>query len=268
MKRIAIIALIALTMIGLFAANQTALFAETLSATEGEKMQIANDLYEGGQFVQAAQAYQQLVDLGVVDSALFYNLGNAHFKQGDYGQAIVNYRRAQQLAPRDPDVEANLALARAQAVDQFEEADEAGFLEQVGGTLQGWFTVDELALVALAAWILFVFVLILFVSARAGTAWRRGVRSALAVAAVVLVVGALSLGSALYVENGRSEGVIVASEVDVTSGPGAQYVTEFTLHNGAEVDLVEARGNWVRLALPGAELEGWVPASAIEPVSG
>ena len=268
MKRIAIIALIALIMIGLFAANQTALFAETLSATEGEKMQIANDLYERGQVLQAAQAYQQLVDLGVVDSALFYNLGNAHFKQGDYGQAIVNYKRAQQLAPRDPDVEANLALARAQVLDQFKEAGNAGFPEQVGGTLRGWFTIDELALAALAAWILFVFVLLLFLSARAGTAWRAGLRSVLTVATVVLVAGVLSLGSALYVENGRSEGVIVASEVDVTSGPGVQYVTEFTLHSGAEVDLVEARGNWVRLALPGAGLEGWVPGSAIEPVSG
>ena len=268
MKRIAIIALIALTMIGLFAANQPALFAGTLSVTESEKMQIANDLYEGGQYLQAAQAYQQLVDLGVVDSALFYNLGNAHFKQGDYGQAIVNYRRAQQLAPRDPDVEANLAWARAQALDQFEVVGEAGFLEQVGRALRGWFTIDELALAALAAWILFVFVLLLFLSARPGTAWRRGVRSALVVAAVVLVAGVLSLGSALYVQNDRSEGVIVAREVDVTSGPGSQYVIEFTLHSGAEVDLVEARGNWVRLALPGAELEGWVPAGAIEPVNG
>jgi hypothetical protein len=268
MKRIVIIALIALTMVGLFAANQTALFAETLSATEDEKMQIANNLYEEGQYLQAAQAYQQLVDLGVADSALFYNLGNAHFKQGDYGQAIVNYRRAQQLAPRDPDVEANLALARAQTVDQFEGAGEAGFLAQVGGTLQSWFALDELALAALAAWILFVFVLLLFISARAGTAWRRGVRTALVVSALVLVVGVLSLGSVLYVENGRSEGVIIAAEVDVTSGPGAQYVTEFTLHSGAEVDLVEARGNWVRLALPGAGLEGWVPAGAIEPVNG
>jgi hypothetical protein len=231
-------------------------------------MQIANDLYEGGQYLQAAQAYQQLVDLGVVNSALYYNLGNAHFKQGDYGQAIVNYRRAQQLAPRDPDVEANLALARAQAMGQFEGVAGSGFLDQVGGTLRGWFTLDELALAVLAAWILFVFVLLLFVGARTGTVWRRAVRSALVVTGVVLVVGVLSLGSALYVENGRSEGVIVATEVDVTSGPGAQYVTEFTLHSGAEVDLVEARGNWVRLALPGAELEGWVPASAIEPVNG
>jgi uncharacterized protein YgiM (DUF1202 family) len=91
---------------------------------------------------------------------------------------------------------------------------------------------------------------------------------ALSATAIVLVVGVLSLGSALHLEQVRSEGVVVAAEVNVTSGPGAQYVTEFTLHSGAEVDLVEVRPNWVRLALPGGEREGWVPASAIEPVRG
>ncbi len=80
--------------------------------------------------------------------------------------------------------------------------------------------------------------------------------------ALVLVVAVLALGSYLYVDNGQAEGVIVATEVDVTSGPGTQYVTEFTLHDGAEVRVVEARGSWVRLALPGGELEGWVPARA------
>jgi hypothetical protein len=180
----------------------------------------------------------------------------------------LTYRRAQELAPRDPDIKANLALARAQAVDELEPAVETGLLSRYGQTVRGWFTLNEVAMAALAGWILFVFLLILFISARSGSAWRRGLRYALTVAAVVLVVGVLSLGSALHLEQNRPEGVVIAAEVDVTSGPGAQYVTEFTLHSGAEVDLVEVRPNWVRLALPGGELEGWVPASAIEPVRG
>jgi uncharacterized protein YgiM (DUF1202 family) len=56
--------------------------------------------------------------------------------------------------------------------------------------------------------------------------------------------------------------------VGVTSGPGAQYTAEFTLHGGTEVDLIEMRGSWVRLALPSSEMEGWVPASAVEAVNG
>jgi hypothetical protein len=268
MKRVLMISLVALTMIGLFAANQRLLVAKSPAASAGEVMDTANQLYEAGQYTQAAQAYEQLVEQGMADSALFYNLGNAHFKQGDYGRAILNYRRAQQLAPRDADIAANLALARAQAVDQYEVVDEGGFIGQAGSAVQAWLSLNELAMAALAAWVLFALLLLLISSARAGSAWRKGLQYTLVATAMALAVGVLALGSALYADRQWSEGVIVATEVDVTSGPGGQYVTEFTLHSGAEVDLVEMRGNWARLVLPGGELEGWVPAGAVEAVSG
>ena len=267
MKRIALIALILLTMVALFAANQTLLLAKS-SPTAGDAMFTGNQLYGAGQFAQAAQAYQQLADQGFADSALFYNLGNAYYKQGDYGLAILNYRRAQQLAPRDPDIEANLNLARTQTVDQLEAAESGSPGSRLGQSVQEWFTLNELAMAALGSWILFVFLLILFSSSRAGSTWRKGLRYALVTTAVVLAVGVLALSSSLYVANNQTEGVIVAGAVDVSSGPGSQYVTEFTLHGGAEVGLVETRGSWVRLALPSGDLEGWVPVSAIEAVTG
>jgi uncharacterized protein YraI len=78
----------------------------------------------------------------------------------------------------------------------------------------------------------------------------------------------LALGNSLYLAGSRAAGVIVADQVDITSGPGAQYATGFGLHSGAEVILVEARGGWVRLAVPGGELEGWAPAGAVQAVGG
>jgi hypothetical protein len=274
MKRIALITLIALTMLALFTANQTQLSAKSpetagkASTAAGETMLTASQLYEQGQFAQAGQAYQQLVDQGFADHALFYNLGNAYFKQGEIGRAILNYRRAQLLAPRDPDIEANLNLALAQTADQLESADNGGFFSRLGRSVQGWFTVNELAMATLGLWILFVFLMILFNGTRTGSTWRRGLQYALVVTAIVLAVGVVALGSSLYVTNNLSEGIVVAEQVDVTSGPGSQYVTEFALHSGAEVDLLETRGNWVRLALPGGELEGWAPASAVESITG
>jgi hypothetical protein len=80
MKRIITIALIALSMIGLFAANQASLLARPSPMAE-EAMATANQLYEMGHFAQAAQAYQQLADQGIADTALLYNLGNAYFRQ-------------------------------------------------------------------------------------------------------------------------------------------------------------------------------------------
>jgi len=272
MKRAILIAIITLGMIGLFAANQTLLLAKShstgVSATAADTMLTANQLYEQGQFAQAVQAYQQLIEQGYSDSSLFYNLGNAYYKLGDYGGAVLNYRRAQRLAPRDADIQANLELARSRAVDQFEVTENSGTLHLLGQAVQGRFTHNQLAMAALGLWILSVILLLLFGTAKAGSAWHRGLKYALTVTATVLVVGVVALGAYGYVDSARSEGVIVAAEVPVTSGPGEQYVTEFTLHSGAEVELVEARGSWVRLVAAGGELEGWVPERAVESVSG
>jgi tetratricopeptide (TPR) repeat protein len=268
MKRIIVLALILLAMIGLFAANQTRLLARS-PATATDKMRTASQLYEAGQYAQAAQAYQQLADQGFADSVLYYNLANAHFKQGDYGRAVLNYLRAERLDPRDSDVQANLELARAQTVDQLQVAERQSFFDVLSRASQSWLSLNGLAMVALAAWILVVFLVIVLTGIKPGGVWRKGVRNSLLLTAVVLAAGVLLLGTRLYAENQQSAAVVVAPKVAVASGPGAQYVTEFELHSGAEVDLLETRGSWKRLALPGEEgLEGWVPAAAIEAVKG
>jgi tetratricopeptide (TPR) repeat protein len=266
MKRIITIALIALSMIGLFAANQASLLARPSPMAE-EAMATANQLYEMGHFAQAAQAYQQLADQGIADTALLYNLGNAYFRQENYGRAIVNYRRARDLTPRDSDVKANLELARARTVDELGPAGSSHFPSALGQLAKRWLSLNELAMMALGAWILLMLFAILVSTARAGTVWRKGMQAGLFSAAAILAVGALALGSYLYVEHHEAQGVIVASEVNVSSGPGTQYATGFTLHDGAEVELVESRGSWVRLALPGRQMEGWVPDTAVESLS-
>ena len=245
--------------------------ATTGMATENQQQEelffLANQAYRDGHFQEAIDGYRKLIESGHENGHLFYNLGNAYFKQGDYGRAILYYRRAEQLAPRDPDVAANLELARAQTGDQLEATDGEGFFSRLTQFVQGWLTLNELATITLGVWFLFAFLLIVFSGSKTGSAWRKGLQYGLVVTSLALAVGIFALASCLYAENNHSEGLVVASEVNVTSGPGSQYVTEFTLHNGAEVNLVETRGNWVRLALPGGELQGWAPASAVEAVA-
>jgi SH3-like domain-containing protein len=65
----------------------------------------------------------------------------------------------------------------------------------------------------------------------------------------------------------RLEGVIVASEVNVTTSPDGQGETTFVLHSGGEVEIVEQRDRWIRLVLPDqSDNQGWVPASAVEKI--
>jgi len=268
MKRIVTtFAFVSLTIVALFLANQALLLAKP-SVTAVETMWTANQLYETGQYVQAAQAYQQLVDQGYADSALFYNLGNAYFKQGDSGRAILNYRRAERLAPRDADIQANLALARAQSLDQLEEtSNSSGFFGNLAAVTAGWLTLNELAIITLGLWMLFAFLVIGFGGSKRGSGLREGIGYALVVASLLLAVGLVGLVSRLHMTNTSPEAVVVAQEAAVTSGPGPQYVTEFSLHSGTEVSIVETRENWVRLGVADGELQGWVPAGAVETVA-
>lgn len=234
------------------------------SSVVTDLMKDANQLYEAGQFDEAAAVYQSLIDVGLEDGALFFNLGNAYFKQEDWGQAILNYRRAQRLMPRDPDVRANLALVRLQTIDQIDTQGE-GLLSRLTKLAQQWLTLNEMAVATLALWFVLIILLITF--------WRLGQSSLkqevfylLIVVAILLVGGLFSLGGRLYVENVRPDGVIMAEEIEVMSGPGSQYIVEFSLHNGTEVSILEERSNWTRLALTGGQLQGWVPASAVEAV--
>ena len=95
---------------------------------------------------------------------------------------------------------------------------------------------------------------------------RSVARGAAVGVAATLAVGVIFLGGRLALDDSDREAVIVAGAVDVVSGPGSQYVAEFTLHAGAEVSVIEERGNWTRLELPGGELQGWVEAGAVERV--
>jgi tetratricopeptide (TPR) repeat protein len=55
--------------------------------------------YSSGDFATAVQLYEQLIGEGVVHPAVFYNLGNAYYRQGGLGSAIANYERALQCNP-------------------------------------------------------------------------------------------------------------------------------------------------------------------------
>lgn len=237
-------------------------FAESPDVTG--RMEIANDLYGRGNFVDAAQIYQQLVAEGYEDSSLLYNLGNAYYKSGDLGRAILNYIRAARLAPRDPDIQVNLEIARNNTADLFEAADEPTLAIPIG-LPHSRLTLDELALAALGLWLLLAILLLsLMIGQRASL--RRRIRYASVVVTVLLVLGGAALGSRMYTGAVDHKVIIVVASVDVVGGPGPQYEAEFALHSGAEARLIETRGRWARLVLPGGQLRGWVPAYAMEPV--
>lgn len=260
MSRFMVLALFAL--VSLFVTMDKPVHAQ--SPVRGvETMSVANGLYADAEFQQAARLYQQLVDEGFRDSSLYFNLGNSYYKQGDLGRAIANYLRAQRLTPRDPEIIANLEIARGQASDRSNSGDDSTF-ELIASVTHRWLTLNELALITLGLWCLFIVVAATYILARASP--RRVMLPALVVSCIVFVAGASAFSSHMYVDL-TDKVVVVANTVDVSAGPGDHYDNQFTLRSGAEARLLETRGRWVHLEMPGGQRQGWVSDGAVERIA-
>ena len=209
---------------------------------------------------RAALRYESLIqERGIVNSKLYYNLGNAHFQLGDIGQAILNYRRAERVDPGDPNVLRNLEHARATRKDKLDSAGGSQVLE----TLLFWhydFAWATRTRLLAGAWLAFWAVLLLRLF---GQAWvPREVAVVSGVAAGLLLA---SLAVDAFADRTTVAGVIVATETVARQGDGRSYEPSFEdpLHAGAEFRVLEERPDWYRVELPDGRI-CWLRAADVQ----
>ncbi len=212
---------------------------------------------------QSIALYRRLVDeRGIRNGGLYYNLGNAHLLRGDAGRAILNYRRAERLMPRDANLAVNLAEARRRTASRVAPLPEAQALR----TFLFWhYDLSQRARFGIAAgaaalfWLSASAVLLRVLRAR----WWWGACGACALVA-------LAFGASVYLEHrsrlDRPEGVVTAPEVIGRKGPDeSAYQPSFTepLGAGVEFRLVERRRNWLLVRLADGR-ESWIPDTAVD----
>ena len=234
------------------------------SSDGAQQMLTANQLYEDANYVEAANAYEQLVGQGYTNLRIYYNLGNAYYKRGDLGRALVNYLRAQRLSPRDGDVKANLELARSQTVEQLDPT-RAPLFTRLSIVTIPWMTFNEAALAIVAMWYLVAILIAALILMRRKRP-RKAIISIVFVFLLMFGTASIMFGSRSYAVATGDRGVIVAKTAELSSGPGTSYKRLLTLHEGAETRVLERRGSWAKIELFDAGRQGWVEARAVETV--
>ena len=220
-----------------------------------------NAAYERGAYLEAVALYEDLASSEVVSVALQYNLGNALFKAGRLGEAILAYERARRLDSRDPDIADNLEYLRTLTVDRIPPPSSP--LTALGITyVMDLTSADQDAAILLVAWLAAGFAFA--VALAAGSERVRKAASYLATALMIPVLlsgGNLALKS--YLQATQVYGVVLEREANVLSGAGEENPTLFTVHEGLKVRVYTRAGEWVQVALENG-LAGWLPASALE----
>lgn len=218
---------------------------------------LAQALYEQGDFSGSITLYESLLAAGVHDGAVYYNLGNAYFEAKNLGKALLNYRRAQALMPRDGDLNANLARVRAGRVDI--QGDETMLIDALASLTSSILTLVELSWLALVLWML-LFALLAAWLVRADQ--HDVLRVPLLVMSILTISVMVMLGSRLFVESNRPAGVAL-TDTAVMTGPGEDYLEIYRLYSAAELRVIEQRGDWVRFILPD-QRQGWIRRNAVE----
>lgn len=216
------------------------------------QFEAANRLYEQGRFAEAARGYEAILKGGSFSPAVYFNLGNARFKAGELGRAVVAYRRAMQLSPRDPDVLANLRFAREQVHGpKWQPARPEQWLERL--------SLDEWTLLAAGAFWLALGLL-------AVRQVRPGLASWLRWPTRISVVAALGLGGALgtvwFEQTGRQIAVVIVREATARQGPFEESPEAFKVHDGAELRVLDGKDDWLQVG-DGRRRPGWVKREAV-----
>jgi len=208
-------------------------------------------------YLDAAVKFQSLVDSGIANAKLYYNLGNVHLRLGHVGTAILDYRRARRLDVGDPQLRKNLEFARSLCRTQIEQPGQNQLIRRLFFWHYNISFINR-ARLAVMTYVVFWGLLALCIFVRAGY-WR--VLNGLCLLACVALT--ISTGVDQYQNTHVVDGVILQDDVVARKGNGEGFEPQFVepLHQGVEFTLVESRGSWFHVELADGQ-SGWIPAAA------
>ncbi len=222
--------------------------------------QQGNAHYQTGDFPAAERSYLLLLEQGIDSAAVYYNLGNACFKQKKLGDAIYYWEKARRKQPGDSDVRENLQLANLMTVDRIDVPEDPLPVRILSKGLH-LLTISQESQVVVA---LFTATNILFglyrLVRKPRAAFLTLTGSIAAIGLMLLFAG--SMGWKIYRADHYREGVIVEQKADIRSGPSQDNITVVTVHEGIVVQVRGESNGWVQISLPNG-WTGWLPGKAV-----
>ena len=216
--------------------------------------------YNEGDFERAIDEWRTCVDNGIEDADLFYNLGNAYFRNGKLGFSIFYYKQALRLRANDDDIQHNLKYAQAMTRDKVEDEEENPILSALFRAHHALSLKAQLLILLAIFWV----IMLVFIARRLTPGERAknictGVVFALTT--IFCVIGASAAYKVIVLET-ETTGVVTASDADVTSAPSDKSQTLNTLSEGTSFEVISIQGNFAEIRL-GEKIKGFVKLSEV-----
>ncbi len=225
----------------------------------------ASTAYAQQKYERAAAAYERAAAGGLRNEIVYYNLGNAYFRAGKLGPAILNYERALRIDPDLADARYNLDVAHEAVAARLGKDSVKGALEEPFWVRAVDAVPLPLLIVAVILLDLGFFAILIALRFIPIGFTRTGLTVGAVFAGVAGLAAVLLLAGRLYwVERVRTS-IVVVDEVMMRELPDAASREMPKLHAGMRVVALRESQGWWRIRLAN-HVEGWVPKETVEPL--
>ncbi|NQT33218.1 MAG: hypothetical protein HQ594_06075 [Candidatus Omnitrophica bacterium] len=240
-------------------AGGTLCFSENL--TTEELFSLGNDFYEKGEYGRALAEYEEVLKRGHESGALYFNIADACFKEGQLGKAVLNYERAKILLPRDADIIANYRFARASIKTKI-IAPRGIWSWGPLKTYSGKLNVNEFTWFSSILYLL----ILLFLSV---TIVRANITtfqvSVIVLMFFLIILNVVVIGHKLQVI--KKGAITIVPKAEAMFGPFDSATKFFTLHEGVMVTVLKSKDDWYKVRRADDKV-GWIHKDAVEKITG
>lgn len=243
------------------------LLSPTHAATIQDTVEIwineGNSLYQEKKFNEAIEVYEKIIENNYESATLFYNLGNAYFKNEENGKALLWYERALKLDPSNEDIQHNIAFVNQKLDDKIDVLPEL-FLHRWYVSIASSMTSNQWATFSIIAFFLLLLSILSFLLVR--VSWVKS--SSIFIIFFLLFIFIFSIlfsyrNSTISEKNPQA--IILKSVINGKSTPNESGTDLFVIHEGLKVKITDQLNEWVEIKLPNGE-KGWVKYTDLEKI--
>ena len=239
-----------------------ALFISTISVAQNDTLfKAGNTLYNEGKYAEAIDKYETILESKQHSAALYFNLGNAHYKLNNIAPSIYYFEKALQLEPNDKEIQNNIAFARNMTIDAIDVVPEVGF-SKLFKNLTNTMSFDNWAYTSIMTMLLFVILYLIYYFSHSTRKKRLtfiGSTSFLLLTCVTLFFAF----NKFNIDKNDRPAIVFSQEALVKSEPNLRSEESFRLHEGTKVQILDTVKNWKKIKLSDGKT-GWISSEDIK----
>lgn len=227
----------------------------------------ADAAYIEKNFVESILLYEAQVSehklINQESAQIYYNLGNAYFRNNQIAKAIVNYERALLLEPGDSDIRHNLRFAKTRIEDKIDSAD-SFFINKWVRSIQNLYSGNTWAVIGIVFFVMLIFAIGLYMISTQIVLRKVSFYTGIVLLSLVIITNVFAFKQKNKIEN-RSTGIVMSASVSIYTSPDAHSQELFRLHEGAKVKIKREEGRWIEIVIANGSV-GWLQKKDVETI--